>query len=175
MHNKLFKKYYFIDKFDKENIDKQNNNTSIIYRNYSKKIDEKLIINLRDYCKKKRLNFLISNNIKLAIKLNLNGVYIPSFNKNIRHLSYSKRKNFIILGSAHNISEIRIKELQNVREIFLSSLFKRNKNYLGINKFKLLKRNTYKKVIALGGITKNNLKVLNLLNCSGFAGISYFK
>ena len=175
MHNKLFKKYYFIDKFDKENIDKQNNNTSIIYRNYSKKIDEKLIVNLRDYCKKKKLNFLISNNIKLAIKLNLNGVYIPSFNKNIRHLAYSKRKNFIILGSAHNISEIRIKELQNVREVFLSSLFKRNKNYLGINKFKLLKRNTYKKVIALGGITKNNLKVLNLLNCSGFAGISYFK
>ena len=175
MHNKLFKKYYFIDKFDKENIDKQNNNTSIIYRNYSKKIDEKLIVNLRNYCKKKRLNFLLSNNIKLAIKLNLNGVYIPSFNKDIRHLAYSKRKNFIILGSAHNISEIRIKELQNVREVFLSSLFKRNKNYLGINKFKLLKRNTYKKVIALGGITKKNIKFLNLLNCSGFAGISYFK
>ena len=31
-----------------------------------------------------------------------------------------------------------------------------------------------KKIIALGGISQKNLKLLNLVNCSGFAGISYF-
>ncbi len=32
-----------------------------------------------------------------------------------------------------------------------------------------------KKIIALGGISKKNIKLINILNCYGFAGISYFK
>ena len=73
-------------------------------------------------------------------------------------------KNFKIVGSAHNLKEIRIKELQKVDKIFLSSLFKKNKNYLGINKFKLISNLTKKKIVVLGGITKKNIKLLNLLN-----------
>jgi len=175
MHNKFLKKYYFINKFDQSHIDKQDKNTIIIFRNYDKKIDEKLIITIKNYCKKKQSNFLISNNIKLAIKLNLDGVYIPSFNKDKKHLSYSFKKNFIILGSAHNIYEIRIKELQGVKSIFLSSIFKKNKNYLGINKFKLLSLLSNIPVVALGGVSKVNLKKLKFINCFGFAGISFFE
>ena len=107
--------------------------------------------------------------------MNLDGVYIPSFNKNFNHLNYSFSKNFKILGSAHNIKEIKIKELQKVEHIFLSSLFKKNKNYLGLNKFKLLSKFTKKKIVALGGISKQNLKVLKLLNRPEFAGISFFE
>ena len=147
----------------------------IIYRNYDQKIDEKLIIKIKNYCKKKGNKFLLSNNIKLAIKLNLDGAYIPSFNKNTKHLSYSLTKKFIILGSAHNINEMNTKELQNVNAIFLSSIFKKNKNFLGIYKFKLLSHLTKRPIIALGGISKNNLKKLNLINCLGFAGMSFFE
>ena len=148
---------------------------TIIFRNYTKRIDENLIIKIKKYCKKKGNSFLLSNNIKLAIKLDLDGVYIPSFNKNKKHLSYSFKKNFIILGSAHNIYEIRTKELQNVEKIFLSSIFKKNKNYLGFYKFKLLSLLTKKTLIALGGISNNNLKRINLTSCHGFAGISFFE
>ena len=88
MHKKDYKKYYFIEKFNKSNIDKQDKNTLIIYRNYKKKYDQNEILNLRNFCKKKGLKFLLSNNIKLSIKLNLDGVYIPSFNKEYSHLSY---------------------------------------------------------------------------------------
>ena len=59
--------------------------------------------------------------------------------------------------------------------IFISSLFKLNKNYLGINKFKLITNLTKKKIIVLGGITNKNLKKIKLLKCYGFAGISYFE
>ena len=107
----------------------------------------------------------------MAIKLKLNGAYIPSFNKSFGHLSYNLKNNFKIFGSAHNIKEIRIKELQKVQGIFLSSLFKKNKNYLGINKFKLLSKATNRKIIALGGISKKNLKKLKLIDSFGFAGI----
>ena len=138
-------------------------------------MDESLIIKIKNYCRKKNLKFILSNNMKLAIKLNLDGVYIPSFNKNFNHLSYSFNKKFKIIGSAHNIKEIRIKELQKVESIFLSSLFKKNKNYLGIYKFKLLSNLTKKKIVVLGGVSQKNLKKINTLKNSGFAGISYFE
>ena len=175
MHNRILDRYYFINKFDRSHIDKQDKETTIIYRNYNQEIDKKLILSLKNYCKKKGNKFLISNNIKLAIKLNLDGAYIPSFNDSKNHLSYSYKKKFILLGSAHNIYEMRIKELQKVKKIFLSSLFKENKNYLGLYKFKLFSLLTNKKIIALGGISPNNLKKLNLTNCHGFAGISFFE
>ena len=175
MHNKILNKYYFIKKFDQSHIDKQDKKTIIIFRNYAQDIDEKLILTIKNYCKKKGNKFLISNNIKLAIKLNLDGVYIPSFNKDKKHLSYSVKKNFIILGSAHNVYEMRTKELQNVNAIFLSSIFKKNKNYLGINKFKSLSLLSSKPIVALGGISNNNIKKLNLTYCLGFAGISFFE
>ena len=175
MHNQILNKYYFINKFDQSHLDKQNKDTTIIYRNYNRDIDRNLILTLKNYCKKKGNKFLLSNNIKLAINLNLDGVYIPSFNKDKRHLSYSFRKKFIILGSAHDIYEMRTKELQNVELIFLSAIFKKNKNYLGLYKFKLFSLLSTKNFVALGGISKKNLKKLNLTNCSGIAGISFFE
>ena len=152
------------------------NQTTIIYRNYSSEtVNKKLILKIKNYCKKKGIKFYLSNNIQIAIKLNLDGAYIPSFNKNTKHLAYSLKKNFRIIGSAHNLREIRTKETQKVDKIFLSSLFKKNKNYLGINKFKLLSQLTQKEVVVLGGISKKNLKKLKILNQSKFAGISFFE
>ena len=175
MHNKILNRYYFINKFDQSHIDKLDKRVTIIFRNYKHEVDESLIIKIKRYCKKKGNIFLLSNDIKLAIRLGLDGVYIPSFNKNKKHLSYSFKKNFIILGSAHNVYEIRTKELQFVNAIFLSSIFKKNKNYLGINKFKSLSLLSNKPFIALGGISVSNLKKLALTNCHGFAGISFFE
>ena len=176
MNHFLKSKYYFIDKFDTKNIDKQDKNTIIIYRNYSlEKEDSSLILTIKKYCNKKNIKFFLSNNVKLAIKLNLDGAYIPSFNKNYRHLNYSFHKNFELMGSAHNLKEIRIKELQKVNVIFLSSLFKVNKNFLGINKFKLLSKLTKAKIVCLGGITNKNIKKLKFFKIIGFAGISFFK
>jgi thiamine-phosphate pyrophosphorylase len=169
-------KYYFINKFDTNIIDKQDKQTTIIYRNYnSKTIDQDLILKIKKYCKKSKVKFYLSNHIKLAIKLDLDGAYIPSFNKSTKHLSFTLKKQFGIIGSAHNIKEIKIKEIQNVNKIFLSSLFKKNKNYLGINKFKLISNLTKKKVVALGGISKKNINKLKLLNNPEFAGISFFE
>ncbi len=143
MHNNLPKKYYFIESFNKSNID--------------------------------RHDFFLSNNVKLSIKLGLDGVYLPSFNNEIRHLNYKYKKKFLIIGSAHNLKEIKIKEFQKAELIFISSIFKKNKNYLGINKFRNISRHCNKKIIALGGVSQKNLKFLNLTDCYGFAGISYFK
>ena len=126
-------------------------------------------------CNKRGNKFYLSNNVKLAMSMNLNGVYLPSFNKNFQHLSYTFKKDFEIIGSAHSINEIKIKQKQGVKTIFLSSIFKKNKNYLGLNRFKLIENFSQIKLVALGGINEKNLKILNLTNVYGFAGISFFQ
>ena len=174
MHTKLPRVYYFINKFDKNNINKLNKNIAIIYRNYNKKLDKKLIIEVSKYCKLNKRKFFLANNIKLALQLKLDGVYLPSFNNDLKHLNYPIRKDFIIMGSAHNYKEIRKKEIQKVDLIFVASLFNKKKTYLGFNKFNILAKLTKKKIIALGGINKKNLKKLNLLNIYGYSGITLF-
>ena len=174
MHRNLLKQYYFIEKFDKKILKKQSSQTAIIYRNYSKIVKKTEILKLKEFCKKKKLQLFLSNNFKLALNLNLDGAYIPSFDKSYSHLYSTHKKKFIVIGSAHNLKEIRVKELQKVDAIFLSSIFKKNKNYLGINKFKNLISLTNLNVIALGGINQKNLNKLKLIKLKGFAGISYF-
>jgi thiamine-phosphate pyrophosphorylase len=171
----MINKYYFINKFDTNIINNQDKQTVIIYRNYTSNVKEDLILKIKKHCKKRKVKFYLSNNIKLALKLDLDGAYIPSFNRNINHLTYAFKKSFNLVGSAHNLKEIRIKEKQGVKKIFLSSLFKKNKNFLGINKFKILSKMTNIDVVALGGISKRNLKKIGLINSLDFAGISFFE
>ena len=172
----MIRKYYFLNKFKTNNIDRLDKQTIVIYRNYrSKAIDQEIVLKLKKYCKKKGIKFYLSNDIKLAIKLDLDGAYLPSFNRCKKHLAFSLKKKFKLIGSAHNLKEIKIKERQNVNRIFISSLFKKNKNYLGLNKYKLLSNLTKIKIVALGGISKDNINKLKLLNNPEFAGISYFE
>ena len=174
MHKNLPKIYYFINKFDPNHISKLDKKIALIYRNYNKKISFELVSKIKTFCKLNKRIFILSNNYKLALKMDLDGVYIPSFNNDLKHLNYPKKKNFIVLGSAHNIKEIRIKEMQKVNAIFIASLFNKKKNFLGINKFLNLISFTKKRIIALGGINEKNLSKLRLLNINGYAGISFF-
>ena len=175
MHIIKLKKFYFINKLNLENLNKLNEDVSVIYRKYTGNVDEKEIVKIKRICKKHRRMFFISNNFKLALKHSLDGVYLPSFNNSLKHNVYGFRKNFQIIGSAHNIKEIKEKEAQGVDVIFIASLFKKKRSFLGINRFNLLSKQTNKKIVALGGISKKNLHKLRLLKIFGFAGISYFK
>lgn len=152
-------------------------NSNVILRNYQKKPDLKSIIKFKKICKIKKLNFYLANNIKLAINANLDGVYIPSFNKSLNLNNFKNfRKNFNIIGSAHNIKELKIKEKQGVNLIFLSPLFltKAYNKSLGIIKFNFLTKLTNKPVIALGGIRKHNLSKIKLTKAIGVSGITLF-
>lgn len=110
------------------------------------------------------------------MNLGLDGVYLPSFYNKLNTNKLNTKKNFLIIGSAHTVKEILIKEKQGSEMIFLSPLFKTKKNKLFLDtvKFNLLTLKTKKKIIALGGINKKNMQKLKIVNIFGFAGISYF-
>ena len=171
----FLEKYFFVNSFEPDLLKCQDKNTIIIYRNYDKIVNIKDIINLKNFCKKNYFKLILANNIKLALKLAINGAYLPSFNQKYSHLSYSFKKDFMLLGSAHNFKEINIKKKQRVKRIFFSSIFKKNKNYLGLNKFKNYINTSEGKFVALGGITNGNIKKIKLTNAVGIAGINFFK
>ena len=147
MHNKSLKLFCYIDKFDNILINNLPKKTHVIYRNYKETPNLEKILKIKKACNNKGLKFFLSNNIKLAMRLKLDGAYIPSFNKELNFNSYNLNKKFKLLGSAHNLKEIRIKEMQKIEYIFLSPLFpsNKNKNYLGIYKFFNLMKKTKKK------------------------------
>ena len=124
--------YYYIDKFNRDEIYKLNKSINIIYRNYSNRFNKKEILELVTFCKKQRRKVYISNNLKLALRFNFDGVYIPAFNKTLNYKNIPK-KNFEIIGSAHNVKEVINKECQGCTKIFLSPIFKtkKNRSYLG--------------------------------------------
>ena len=166
--------YHFINSYKKGEIENLDKKINIIYRDYNKQIKESDIKNIRDECQKNGKKFYISNNLRIAKKLKLDGIYIPSFNNSLKLIN---KDNLDIIGSAHNLREIRIKEKQGVRCIFLSPIFKNNKkvNYLGIYRFNYLSKLTDRKIIALGGINEINIKKLRFLKCNGYASITYLK
>jgi len=113
--------------------------------------------------------------LRLAFKLNFDGVYISSFNKKLVFLN-KESQNFTILGSAHNLKEIRIKEKQGVQIIFLSPVFlNKNNRYLGIYNYLKLKNLTKCQSVALGGVNEKNLKQLHIYGINEFASIKFIK
>ena len=176
MHLINLRAYTYIDDFNANFINNLSKNVSIIYRNYEE-TNINHILKIKKLCKKNKIKFYLSNNVKLAIKLNIDGAYIPAFNKSYSHKSYSLKKKFRLIGSAHNLTEIKIKEKQGVSSIFLSPIFKNNKSkkFLGIYKFFKLMKLTTKNIVCLGGINKNNIKKIKLFKIRSFASISMFK
>ena len=168
--------YYFIEEFNKQQIEKLNKNISLIYRNYKKNYNFQEIEDLRKLCANQKRKFYIANEIKLALRLGTDGVYIPSFNKLCNFKNLNAKKGFKIFGSAHNIIELKNKENQGCKEIAIAPIFKTKKNdyFLGVIKFNLIAKNT-KRIIALGGINETNISRVKLTKSTAIASISWIK
>ena len=169
--------YYFIDKFDRNEILSLDKKINIIYRNYKEINLDPVIKQIKEVCNKTNRKFYIANSLKTALKFNLDGLYLPAFNKTLKYKNINSKKDFKIIGSAHNHKEVKIKENQGCKEIFITPIFynPKNKTYLDIVRFNYLNLTTKIKSIALGGINEENLKKLKCTKVIGFAGISWIK
>jgi len=179
----IFKRKYFLyientKDIELENI-KNRNKFIIIYRNQRniEKIDE--LKNFRKKCKCKNIAFLVANNLNLAILLKADGFYLSAYNKSF-NAAYRK-KNYLLVGSAHNIKDINLKEKQGCEYILFSRLFKVSykpkMNYLGINRYNsyVINLKIATEIIPLGGININNLNKLKIVRSNGIALLSEIK
>ena len=176
MHNNLPKVFIFLDHYNNQIFKNNITNIGIIYRNYNDSKREVELIKIAKACKKNRYQLFVSNDVRLALKFKADGIYIPSFNKT-KQFSNLEKKNFTILGSAHNQKEIQKKISQNCNAVFLSPVFyvKKSKKFLGLHKFNYLSYVNKINILALGGICENNIHKLKLLDIKGFGGIRIFK
>ena len=176
MHKYLPNFFIFIDRYNNQIFENNNINIGVIYRNYNDTKRETELIKIAKACKKKRYKLFVSNDIKLALKVRADGIYIPSFNKTKKFLNL-ENKNLIILGSAHNQKEIWEKISQKCQAIFLSPIFYVEKSikFLNVYKFNYLSRSNKVNILALGGISERNVHKLKLLHIKGFGGIGIFK
>ena len=79
-----FKKKYFLIIENIKDIELKNikifNKFSIIYRNFSKPAKIEELLRFRMICKRKKVDFYVSNNLKLAVNLKADGLYISANN-----------------------------------------------------------------------------------------------
>tara|TARA_B100000686_G_C16648911_1_gene894414 strand:- start:692 stop:1261 length:570 start_codon:yes stop_codon:yes gene_type:complete len=176
MHNILPKVFVFMDQYDSQIFKNSNINFGVIYRNYNTKKREKELTKIAKACKASRNQLFVANDIRLAIKVKAEGVYIPSFNKT-KGFANLEKNNIKILGSAHNQKEIQTKISQKCSAVFLSPIFyiEKSKKFLGLHQFNYISCRNNIKILALGGISENNIHKLKLFNIKGFGGIRMFK
>ena len=177
----VLKNKYFLIIENTKDIELSNikipNKLNIIYRNKNKSENLGSLLNFRKICKRKRINFYVSNNRILATLLKADGIYISAYNLDLT-LSRLKSINYKIIGSAHNLKEINIKILQGCTDIIYSRLFKTSylnkKDFLGVIKFNLL-NTKIQHLIPMGGIKMSNLNKLKSVNCEAVVILSEIK
>ena len=166
--NKIFYKHYvFLEKIDeliKNNLLKFNNiNIIISVNNIKNSLDTE--INIINFAKIHKIPFLFKNNFKKCIKYNSDGIYIEANNRETVKTTLFK-KDFLIIGAAHNQLEYYFKKRQNCKIIALSPIFYNPKfsenKTLGPIKFNLISQFWNADLCALGGINQSNIKKINI-------------
>jgi thiamine monophosphate synthase len=177
MLNKKNKLFYFIKKLSEKHLNNilKYKNLNVIYV-YNKDDPLNKIIYLRNFCKKNKVKFYLSNNLKITNYLKPDGIHLPAQNKRV---ILNIKKNIDIIGTVYNQMDCYRKIFQGCSAVFLSPIFFTNKysynKKLEVIKFNLLSKNWNINIIALGGIKNKNIKKISLTKTVGFGGISFFE
>ena len=175
MMNKVFYKHYVfleqINELIENNLLKFNNVNIIISVNNNKNtLDTE--INIINFAKIHKIPFLFKNNVRKCIKYNSDGIYIEANNRETIKTTLFK-KDFLIIGAAHNQLEYYFKKRQNCKIIALSPIFYNPKfskyKTLGPIKFNLITQIWDANLCALGGINKANIKKIDLTKATAIA------
>ena len=169
-NKKNLEAYYFIDQINKSTISTifKFRNISLIYMSQNNSFSNiEDLIKIKEFSTKNNLKFYVTDNIRLAIKVKANGIYLTKNYNRMLH-NYNYKKDFLILGSVHNQLEYYRKSIQNCKRFFLSPIFF-NKKYsinkiLGVIKFKIISKDWKNKAIPLSGINQRNMKQAILAN-----------
>jgi len=75
--------FIFLDQYNNQIFQNSNINMGVIYRNYNHPKRETELNKIAKACKKNRFLLFVANDIKLALKVRADGIYIPAFNINL--------------------------------------------------------------------------------------------
>ena len=169
-NKKNLEAFYFIDQINKSTISTifKFRNISLIYMSQDNSFSNiQDLMKIKEFSTKNNLKFYVTDNIRLAIKVKANGIYLTKNYNRMLH-NYNCKKDFLILGSVHNQLEYYRKSIQNCKKFFLSPIFYNRKysinKILGVIKFKIISKDWKDKAIPLSGINQRNIKQALLAN-----------
>ena len=126
-------------------------------------------------CKKYDASYIINDYSNFSLNKYCDGIQLTSNNlKEIRKMNLDKR--YILIGSCHNIDEIKICNNLEVNLILISPVFSTsNKTGIGWKKFKELVNESKIPVFALGGLKyPDDLENVKINGGVGIAASKYF-
>jgi len=175
LNKKFYNNYVFLSQINnliEKNILKFNNISIIIDIDHNNNKNLEKEITIIEFAKKNKIPFFLKNNFQKCIKYKSDGIFIDSINKCISKPILLK-KNFIIIGLAHNQLEYVQKLKQKCIIIMLSPLFYNEKytinKILGVLRFNNKALNWKTRLCALGGINYKNLKKIALTKSEGIS------
>ncbi|PPR37969.1 MAG: Thiamine-phosphate synthase [Alphaproteobacteria bacterium MarineAlpha6_Bin4] len=153
--------------------------SALLLRSYNSKDRNKIAKQLLKFCKMKKIKLLIGSDIKLAEKINADGIHFPEYmlNKNIiNKIAIKKiksRKNKIITSAAHSLKSIKKAECFGIDAALLSPIFPSKSHpkvkNLGLKKLNKILQKIELPIYALGGINLKNVKSLSKTGIIGYA------
>ena len=168
--------FFFTDKLnliDQKQINKFKN-LSIVYNVAKNNLNINEFLKIKKFCRKKKIKIYFPDNIKIAIKLGADGLFISSTNNKIYQ---PFKSSFKIIGSVHSQKEFYFKSKQKCNAIFLSPIFNNLKysanKILELTKFNLISLYWKSNLIALGGINENNFNKIKYTKCCAIGFISW--
>ena len=157
---------YFAKKFNLKKKNYNFRNNRIVIDNKETNLSTDQLRYISNICRVNKVKLYIRDDFKLAIKIKANGIFLSANNRRRLINSFFNKKNFEVLGSAHNQIDYLFKLGQNCSLITLSPIFfnpKYSKNkILKVIKFNLIAKEWKINIAALGGITLKNIKQIKL-------------
>jgi thiamine-phosphate pyrophosphorylase len=149
--------------------------SGIILRHYSDPARALLAQRMADACRKRGIIFLVAGNWRLAARVGAAGVHLPEYMAQNGlppgGRLWLRNTRRMLTVAAHSAGDLRQAERSNVSAVLLSPVFTTNSHPdrapLGVSRAAIMMRDIAAPVIALGGVTAQNVKALR-----GFAGIA---
>ena len=128
---------------------------------------------LRPLCREKRLSLLIADDIDLASRCGADGVHVPEAKAHLIGRARHLNPNWIVTTSAHDAAALVAAERHAADAVLVSPVFPTRSHagagHLGVTVLASLVGQSPLPVIALGGITAENVLLLQAVPLAGIA------
>lgn len=145
-----------------------------------KMLDKQSFLNeakiIKKICANYNIPFIINDNIEIAQEIDADGVHIGQNDISIVEAKKLIANNKIIGVTVHSLEEALIAEKNGASYLGVGAIFKTNSkddaNVINIDELKKICLSVNIPVVAIGGIKKDNLSILQNTGISGIAVIS---
>lgn len=136
---------------------------------------EKTAIKLQKVCKEYKVPFIINDRLNIALKIKADGVHLGQDDFEYEKAKKIIPKDFILGVTAHNLKEAIKAEENGATYLGIGDVFgtasKSNTHRINLDELKNIKSQIHIPIYAIGGISEENLSLLNANHCDGVAVI----